>query len=559
VSARGRFGRSVTKEIVMRTRVLLSAALLGLLAVPGLPRAAEPKSAGPTVVLRVKSLDGILDDFAYVARAAGKEEEAKQLQKMVLAQAGAKGLKGIDRTKPLGLYATVGKTAGESTAVGLIPVADEDAILALLDNLNLKAEKGDDGLYTVTSDKSPAPVYFRFANGYAYVTVQNKDALDKAGLPAPGEVLPAGENALLSLTAHLDRVPEPLKKLFLEQMQDKVDEGKKQRDPMETDAQHAVKEETADELAGVIAAVVKDGRALEARIDVDRTADELVAELSLDALPKTDLAGTIHNLAGVKSLFAGLAGRHAAFDVQARLAVPQRGLKVLGEALDEQARKELLKETDKAKREQGEKLLKALLPTFKAGELDVGVSIRGPAADKTYTVVGGMKVKDGEGINKAVRDLVAGLPEDKRKEVHFDAAKAGSVAIHKVDVSDPDAKTRDAFGPNAEGYFAFRPDALVFAVGGNALAAVKEAVALEPKPGAPFLLDMELARMAPLMEHDNPGAVKAAEDAFRTGRDADRLHIGLEGGKALRLSARITPQAVLFFSQVKEGAKGEKP
>jgi hypothetical protein len=261
----------------------------------------------------------------------------------------------------------------------------------------------------------------------------------------------------------------------------------------------------------------------------------------------------------VKSLLAGLAGRHAAFDVQAHLAVPQRGLKVLSEALDEQTRKELLKETDQAKREQGEKLLKVLLPTFKAGELDAGVSIRGPATDKTYTVVGGLKVKDGEQIDKAVRDLVAGLPEDKRKGVHFDAEKVGSVAIHKVDVTDLDAKARETFGPNAEGYFAFRPDALVFAVGGNALAAVKEAVAMEPKPGAPFLLDMQLARMAPLMEHDNPGAVKAAEDAFRTGRNTDRLHIGLEGGKALRLSARITPQAVTFFSQIKSGAKEEKP
>jgi hypothetical protein len=542
----------------MRTRLLLSLSLLCLLALPGAPRAAEPKAAGPAVVLRIKSLEGILSDFAYVAKAAGKEEEAKQLQKMVLAQAGNKGLKGIDQARPLGLYVNVGKEGPDSTAVGLIPVSDEDAVLGLLENLNLKAEKGDDGVYTLKAEQSPVPIYFRFANGYAYVTAQHKEALDRASLPAPGDVLPAHDNALLTLTAHIDRIPEPLKRHALGQMQEKVNEGKKQRDPAETDAQHAVREEGADETADFIAAVVREGRAVEARLDVDRKSGELVAELSLEALPKTDLAGMIRQVGAAGSLFGGLAGKDAAVTLQTHLALPERSLKVFGAALDEQLQKELAKESDKAKREQGEMLLKAFLPTFKAGELDLGMVIRGPSKDKTYTVVGGIKVKDGEGIDKAVREVIAGLPEEKRKDVHLDAARAGSVAIHRVDVSDPDAKTRDAFGPNAAGYFAVRPDALVFAVGSDALAAVKEAIALEPKAGKPFLLDMALARMAALMEHDNPGAVKAAEDAFGSGGHADQVRIGLEGGKALRLSVRITPQAVNFFSQLKEKGQ-EKP
>jgi hypothetical protein len=541
----------------MRTRLLLGVPLLCLLALPGVPRAAEPKAAAPAVVLRIKSLEGILSDFAYVAKEAGKEEEAKQIQKMILAQAGEKGLKGFDQTRPLGLYVNVGKEGPDSTVVGLIPVSDENTVLGLLENLNLKAEKGDDGVYTVKAEQSPVPVYFRFAHGYAYVTALHKEALDRAALPAPGDVLPAQDSALMTLTAHIDRIPEPLKRQALGQMQEKVNEGKKQREPGETDAQHALKEEGADETADFVAAVIREGRAVEARIDVDRKSGELVAEVSLEALPKTGLAGMIRQVGTARSLFAGLAGKDAAFNLQARLALPERILKVFGEAMEEQLRKEVAKESDTAKREQGEKLLKAFLPTFKAGELDLGVVIRGPAADKTYTVVGGVKVKEGEAIDKAVRDVIAGLPEDKRKEVHFDADKAGSVAIHRVDVSDPDAKTRDAFGPNAAGYFAVRPDAIVFAVGGNALAAVKEVIALEPKPGKPFLLDMALARMAPLMEHDNPGAVKAAEEAFGADKHADQLRIGLEGGKSLRLSVRITPQAVNFFSQLKD-AKSEK-
>jgi hypothetical protein len=542
----------------MRTRLLAGVALLCLLALPGGPRAAEPKAAaGPAVVLRIKSLDGVLDDFAFLAKAAGKEEEAKQFQKMILAQAGDKGLKGFDRTRPLGLYATIGKTGPDSTAVALLPVADEDSVLGLLENLNLKAEKGDDGVYTVKSEMNPVPVYFRFANRYAYVTALHKDALDKDKLAAPGDVLPAGATALLSLTAHIDRVPEPLKKQFLDRLQEKVDEGKKERDPAETDAQHAAKEEGADETAEFITAVVKEGRSVEARLEVDRKAGELVAELSLDALPATGLAGMIQQMASVKSLFAGLAGKDTAFNLQAHLAVPQRGLKVYEAAVEESLRKELEKETDKAKREQGEKFFKVLLPTFKAGEVDFGAVIRGPAADKSYTLVGGLKVKDGEAIDKAVRELNAELPEEKRKDVHFDAAKAGAVAIHRLELPEKaEEKGKSPFG--REAYFAFRPDALVFAVGPDALAAVKEAIALPPQPGKPLLLAMATARMVPLMEKDSPGAAKAAEEAFGTDKTGDTLRIALEGGKALKLSARVTPQVLNFFSQLQEAKKNEK-
>src|SRR5262249_34370222 len=157
-----------------------------------------------------------------------------------------------------------------------------------------------------------------------------------------------------------------------------------------------------------------------------------------------------------------------------------------------------------------EKAFKALLPTFKAGELDFGVVIRGPAADKSYTLVGGLKVKDGDALDKTVRELTADQPEDKRKDVHFDAAKVGAVAIHRLELPNtPEEKGKSPFG--REVYFAFRPDALVFAVGGDALGAVKEAVALPPRPGKPLLLEMATARMVPLMEKDSPGAAKAAE------------------------------------------------
>jgi hypothetical protein len=544
------------KEKLMHVQRWAWAALLAFLAVAGSSRAADPKPAAPGVVVRIKSLDGLLDDAAYLAKTVGKEEEAKQFQQMILAQAGEKGLKGLDRTRPLGAYGSIGQAVTDSTVVVLIPVKDEDAVLALLDNLNLKVEKGDGGIYTLNLDFTQVPIYFRFANGYAYVTALNRSALqDKAKLPAPGDLLPADNQALVSFTAYLNRIPENLRQRFVSEVQGKAKEAKEERKEKETDAQHALKEEAITEIVNIATQVVREGRALQAQVVVDRKANQLVLEAGLDARPGSPLAGMLEHLGAQKSLFAGLAGKDAALDLAFHIAAPEHALKPFADVLDEGIKSSLAKETDARKREQGEKLIKALLPSLKAGELDAGFVIRGPASDHTYTLVGGIKIKDGEDLEKTVRQLIDGLPEKDRNKVHFDAAKTGEVAIHRLDVADSiDEQGKKLLGPQAELYVAFRRDALLVAAGHDALSAIKEAVVHQPAPGRPFGVDLHLARFAPFMEKDNPGATKIAEEVFKK-EGTDRVRIDVEGGKEVRLRVRITPEALAFYSKVDEAKK----
>ena len=60
-----------------------------------------------------------------------------------------------------------------------MPVADKKAFLDLLENtLDYKTEKDKDDVYTVMLPL-PFPTYFRFANDYAYITLRDKENLDK--------------------------------------------------------------------------------------------------------------------------------------------------------------------------------------------------------------------------------------------------------------------------------------------------------------------------------------------------------------------------------------------
>src|SRR5439155_26713167 len=107
---------------------------------------------------------------------------------------GSKGLDAIDTKRPLGLYGSLDANLLESTAVLLVPIADPKAFLGLVEGFDLKPKKEDDDIYSMTVEKVPFPIYFRFANKYVYATVREKTALDKNKLLDPTKVLTANPN-----------------------------------------------------------------------------------------------------------------------------------------------------------------------------------------------------------------------------------------------------------------------------------------------------------------------------------------------------------------------------
>jgi hypothetical protein len=224
--------------------------------------------------------------------------------------------------------------------------------------------------------------------------------------------------------------------------------------------------------------------------------------------------------------------------------------------LDEVAKKSIEKETDKTKRAQAEKALPVVMPSLKAGELDVAFDLRGPSEDKTYTVVAGIKVKDGAELDKLLRKTAADLPEADKKKIKLDADKAGSIAIHELMITDDlDAEGKAIFGDKARAFVAIRPDSALVAVGGSALSVLKEALALPAQVGKTFSFEVSLSRIAPFIEKQNPGATKIAEETFAKNKDGDKVRITLEGGDKVKLRASMKAQVMKFIALMDEAKK----
>lgn len=538
----------------MRMRTILPfLALLTLAFVPATARPADkpekPEANAPALVIRVKPINDLLADVQFLAQEAGHVDQAKQMTGVFKAFGG----KAFDASRPLGLYAIVGEDLSDVSAVALVPVASEQDILDLLSGFSMKPEKGEDGVYTLNVAHIPVPVYFRVQDHYAYVTARSKGALAKDKLLDASRALPAGDNELISATFHLDRLPDGVKDLGLQFLDQAAAQAKDKEEPGETETQRKLRGQLLDTLARRVGRLMKQGREVRLRVGVDRQGHEFTASFDVSGAPGSELAADIAGLGRASSLFASLPASNAAMNFLVHASLPEDLRKVLAPVIDEGMRKGAEREKDEARRAQAKKFLEVIEPTLTAGELDLAFSLR-PAADQHFAIILAIKVKNGDQIDQAVHELVQGLPEKDRGKFKLDAESAGSTKIHQVDIhGEYDAEARRILGENPF-YFAFRSDALVIVAGPDGLAAVREA--LETKAGiAPELrFDLSLARLTPLMTKDNPGAPEAARKAFgESAGDKDRVHFSIEGGDSLKVRFSMKTPVLQFLDLTNHG------
>jgi hypothetical protein len=520
--------------------------LLGLLLLPAAARSGEKRPMSPTFVLRVRSINTVKDNLKLLARVVDREDQGEQLEALINAQIGPNGLKGIDPTRPVGLYGDPSDVAPGVSAVLMVPVADQKAFLALLENVNYKAEKNKDGLYLIRSESlKGVTIGFRFAHKYAYVTALSLEALAPDRLVEPGRLFPADLKADLSATVRLDQLPKTVKDLVLTNFEEGLAKAKEKKEPGETEVQHKARGLLLDAFAKNVAEVLDNGRQLTARVGIDRERKELSLRLELDAKPGSELARDIRALGEEKSLFAGLRVKGAALNVLTHLVLPEAIRKALKPVFDQGLSEAVQREKNPDKRKQAEEIRKLLRPILESGQVDFGFSLRGPSAAKHYTFVAGFHVPNGAALERALHAFHKAMPAEEQALIHLDVDSASGAKIHRIDAQKGyDAGARAAFGDNPV-YLAIRADAVLLALGEGGLDAIKRAAAVRPEASPPVLVELSMARLARTLAK-TPEEHQAADKAFGS-NDAGEVRLTLTGGEGLRL--QLTAQlSVLRFA-----------
>lgn len=527
---------------------------LGLTAMlPSVVRAADdkaPKSDKPAVFLRLAALDQFRANLRYLGGVVGEAEKAKQLDELVKSKLGEKGLECIDVKKPIGAYGWIGAFGIDSKAVILLPIANQKGFVDLLaDTLDAKPQKGDDNVYTMNLDILPFPLHFRFANGYVYATIRDKEVLDKDKLLAPEAVFPGERVGTVSMSVNLDQVPEDLKEKALLLIENQLAGIKDKEMPSHSEAQKKFHEAAVDELSAQIKSLFKHGGETTLRLDLDRGAGDLALTMSAAAKPGSPLASRIRELGQVQSRTVALLHADSALRGELSVSLPQKLRDLLGPALKDAEKQFLAHAKDENEREVLNTILIGVMPTLKAAELDTAIDLRGPNSKGIYTLIAGLKIKEGTTFERNFLKAAAHFPQ----LISLDADKVDQVHIHRI---NPDKKlksgTRRMLGDNPI-YLAFGENVLLLGAGEKGFDALKEALATTPGTGKVLELQMSVSKMVTLF--DDPKQAAAARQVFGDGKGEDRLRLSVEGGDALTLRLSLKAKLIDYIHRVEKAKK----
>ncbi len=512
---------------------------------------AQPKSVEPTIEVRIRSVNDLLDKAEYIGGLVDQGDPIKQIRGLVQQlSAEGKGLEGIDPKRPFGAYAVINTDVESSPVVAMIPIADEKRLLAALqERLGIEPEKIEGGAYRANAPLINV-VYLRFTNEYLYVAREAKH-LEQKELLAPKRFFEKDDGSVASVVVHFDRIPDDLKTFAIGQFEHQVQEGLKKEADIKSPLERQLAAIFGDAAVGSVKTLFEDGKDLSVRVFVDEKADELLLEVNLTAKDGSSLAKTFSGLAGKTSLPAGIvAAKTPAAHGSASIELPEDLKKRLEPVIDA-AIKEAVKEAAPREQEAARRALTTLAPTFKSGRLNAAFSLAGPDAKGKYTLLAAGQVENGKDIEKLAKDFAA-FVKSEDAELTFDVEKVGNFAVHKVVIQKDDADFERIFGTKTI-WVATSEDYIAVSVEpeGKALRAGLKAQA------APARLaggEVALTKVLPLEQKQlRPDELKAIiKDAFGEESPAgkDTITLTVEGGEKLTVRVKAKGKVLRLGSML---------
>jgi len=516
-----------------------------------LPTAAvAQRPAEPTLEIRLRSVNDLLDKAEHIGKLLDKDEPIKQVRGLVQQLSeGGKGLEGIDTKKPFGAYALLAADVQSSPVVVMIPIADKDRFLqALKDRLSIEPEKADGGTL-----KANVPlineVFMRFSNDYLYVGRSAADLAEKS-LIAPKDYFAKDDGSVLSVSARFDRMPADVKTFVLGQFEHQVQEGLKKNEAGKNEAQKKLEALIADAVVGSSKMLSDDGKELSLKAFVDAKTDELSIELNLVAKDGTPLAKTFAGLTGRNSLPAGIvAAKNASAQVFAKAGLPDELKKKFAPVIDGLAKDAIENSGDRGATT---RILDPLVATAKAGNLDFAASLV-PTAKGHHNLIAAVGVVDAKDLEKVLKDFAPIIPGDA-VDLSFDVEKIGDFNLHKIEVKIADENFEKMFGTKMV-WLAVSADCIAISIEQDG-ALIKAGLKAKPAPAPVMSLDVALAKIVPLVEKDlKPDETKALiKDAFgsENPNGQDVVGIRIEGGKQLTVKLKAKGKAIRLATMLDE-------
>src|SRR5262249_52362830 len=146
------------------------------------------------------------------------------------------------------------------------------------------------GVYKLEAPFSPVPIFFNFANKYAYITAQNKAGVSKENILDPAKVLASVKASTFSANFRLDQIPDDLKQLAIGQMEADFAKEKEKEIKGESKTQTEIRRKVLDGVAKHITHVINDAADLGLSFNIDRKEGKLTGNMTFSGKTGSQLA-----------------------------------------------------------------------------------------------------------------------------------------------------------------------------------------------------------------------------------------------------------------------------
>jgi hypothetical protein len=504
----------------------------------------------PSVMVQVASIDQLLKQLETLAKWSGKGEEAKQGIGFVRSLFSDKGIEGIATDRPIGFSIRFSENTFSSPLHIMIPISNqENFILFLKTRIRLDIKDGKNQGFAFPIPNLPFFGYGKFEHGYCYLTALAEANLESKELPIPKDFFDAKFNGIVRASLRMDRIPKPVKNLILGQFETQLVKAKAPK-PEETKLQTEFKKVLVDSFAQGFKSFLNDTKELSINFGIDPKTEELVVESELDPVLNSFLQSSISAWKERTSSVQPALGSFDLIQTFLKLKLPESTIEAFSKVVDEAVTTTIDKAEGPA-HDLVEKLAKALLPTLKQGELDVGLAVTPPNDKKLFTLLMSLQVKEGKGIEKALKEVVGSLPGEIQNWFEFDAKKVDGLDLHAFKAGDfIDANTARVVGQNAKLWFAVDDKQLIVSVGADAESILEKVVsARKSKPSNIALVQISMAKLAPFLEMEKSESIQAIVDTvFGTPAQNDLIRAELVPGEKLKFRVSIKGKVFQLFS-----------
>jgi hypothetical protein len=498
----------------VRTSIALCVALVGALS-------ARADFSKPVAIVALASYDQHMVSVDLLGEMfTGQPKWSQQLDFALAFFTGGKGLKGIDRTRPIGEITM--PDGQEEPSLFFVPTTNFKDLLGLLSILGSPQEDGE-GIYKFSPPQLPGKsVYVREHNGWAFMS-QVKYA---GALPDDPVTLLGGleKEYDVAFRSFLQNVSPSQKQEMLAQA------GKALNKEVRSDApiSEALQREINVLRMRMIERFLTDADQVTLGWKFDKTAKNTYIDFNVTAAPGTSLAEGLQAFTGSKTDLAGFL--NPAFAIQALAAqthskdcvdymLASSGVfrKAALEAVDKDADLASDEHKQSVKAALNE-LFDAIDNTFKSGQFEAGLALNLAPSLQLAT---GAKVADGAVAEKAVKDIIELAKGEPwvQENVTFtpDAETYKDVRFHQIKIKlPPTPKAQELFGESAEIYIGIGAKTAYLAAGKESLPFIKSIIdASAAAPGKavlPLEVNLSVADVAGfVLKNDSSTAATLAE------------------------------------------------